>query len=166
MSWRDDTPQPVQDDLDLLADQALSAAQHLLENDGQCYPFAVNLSNDGTPEMAAADPGEGEPPSSQAVLELLYSGAAAQRDAIRAVAFAATVETADGDAVRVEIEHRDGGPSLAANDALDARSQGRAWDLAELAPRLTAADSDPIAQALGAAVMKLGRFVPRRGTSR
>jgi hypothetical protein len=113
MSWRDDTPRAIQDDLDLLADEALSAAQHLLEENGEFYPFAVKLSKDGAPVMAGADPGQGEQPSSQAVLDLLYSDATADRDAIRAAAFAAPVETTDGDAVRVEIEHRDGGPSLA-----------------------------------------------------
>jgi hypothetical protein len=112
MSWRDDTPQPVQDDLDLLADRALSAAQHLLEKNGEFYPFGVNLASDGAPTMVAAEPGEGEYPSSQTVLDMLHSGAAAQRDAIRAAAFVAPVETANGDAVCVEIEHRDGGPSL------------------------------------------------------
>ena len=112
MSWRDDTPQPVQDDLDLLAGEALSDAQHFLEKNGEFYPFAVSLSNDGAPKLAGADPGQGEYPSSQAVLDLLYSGAAAERDAIRAAAFVAPVETADGDSVRVEIEHRDGGPAL------------------------------------------------------
>jgi hypothetical protein len=52
--------------------------------------------------------------------------------------------------------------AAAANDALDARRTGRPWDLAELAPRLTAADDDRATEVLGAAVMKLGRFVPRR----
>ena len=112
MSWRDETARPIQDDLDLLADEALSAAQHLLEKNGEFYPFAVSLSIDGATQMAAGDPGQGEYPSSQAVLDLLYSGTAAQRDAIRAAAFVAPVETSDGDAVRVEIEHRDGGPSI------------------------------------------------------
>jgi hypothetical protein len=53
MSWRDETPEPVHDDLDRLADRALSAA-----------------------------------------------------------AFVAPVESQEGDAVRVELEHRDGGPAL------------------------------------------------------
>jgi hypothetical protein len=112
MSWRDDTPQSVQDDLDLLAGEALSAAQHLVEKNAEFYPFAFHLSTDGAPKMAGADPGQGEYPSSQAVLELLYSSAGAQRGAIKAAAFVAPVETADGDAVRVELEHRDGGPPL------------------------------------------------------
>jgi len=113
MSWRDETPTSVQDDLDLLADQALSAAVHLLEKNGEFYPFAASLDHEGTPEMAAADPGEGEHPSSQAVLDLLYDSAASWRESRRAAAFAAPVETPDGDAVRVELEHRDGGPALA-----------------------------------------------------
>jgi hypothetical protein len=112
MSWRDETPEPVQDDLDLLADQALSAAAHLLEKNGEFYPFAISLDNEGAPEMAAADPGEGEHPSSQAVLDLLYERAASGRGDHRGAAFAAPVEMFDGDAVRVEIEHRDGGPAL------------------------------------------------------
>lgn len=112
MSWRDDTPEPVQDDLDLLANQALSAAQHLLEKNGEFYPFAFTLTADGAPQMAGADPGEGERPASQSVLDLLYDGAVAQRDGLRAAAFVAPVETSDGDAVRVEAEHRDGGPAL------------------------------------------------------
>ena len=113
MSWRDETPGPVQDDLDLLADQALSAAAHLLEKNGEFYPFAISLDNEGAPEMAAADPGQGEHPASQAVLDMLYESAASWRDTCRGAAFTAPVETSDGDAVRVEIEHRDGGPALA-----------------------------------------------------
>lgn len=112
MSWRDDTPQAVQDDLDELADRALRTAQHLLEKNGEFLPFAVILADDGTPRLAAADPGEGEQPSSQHVLERLYRGAAGQGDANRAAAFTAPVATTDGDAIRVEIEHRDGGPAV------------------------------------------------------
>jgi hypothetical protein len=113
MTWRDETPQALQDDLDLLAEQVLDAAQHLLEKNGEFYPFAVKLSDDGTPQMVGADPGEGERPSSQAVLDLLYEGAVATREGMRAAAFATPVETPDGDAVRVEIEHRDGGLAIA-----------------------------------------------------
>jgi hypothetical protein len=112
MSWRDDTPEPVQSDLDLLADEALSAAQHLLEESGEFYPFAFTLTAKGTPQMAGADAGEGEHPASRSVLDLLYDSARAQRDVLKAAAFVAWVETPDGDAVRVEAEHRDGGPAL------------------------------------------------------
>jgi hypothetical protein len=113
MSWRETTPQGVQDDLDLLADQALTAAQHFLEKNGEFYPFAITLADDGTPNMVGADPGEGEFPTSASVLELLREGVIAQRGEIRAAAFATDVTTESGDAARVEIEHRDGGPALA-----------------------------------------------------
>jgi hypothetical protein len=125
MTWREETPQALQDDLHLLAEQALDAAQHLLENNGEFYPSAVELSDDGTPQMAGAEPGEGQRPSSQAVLDLLYEGVVSNRDGMRAAAFATPVETPDGDAVRVEIEHRDGGPAIALVLPYGARSSVR-----------------------------------------
>jgi hypothetical protein len=113
MSWRDATPQAIQDDLDLVANVALSAATHLLGRQrGELYPIGVRLPDHGEPEMIGADPGAGEHPASESVLELLYESMRAMRDGTRAVAVAAAVETADGDAVRVEVEHRDGGPAL------------------------------------------------------
>jgi hypothetical protein len=112
MTWRDETPGEVQDDLDRLADEALSSAQRLLESYGEFYPFGVRLADGGDVKIVSADPGQGEFPSSQAVLDLLYESVAATRDGTRAAAFAAPVETEDGDAVRVGLEHRDGGPAL------------------------------------------------------
>ena len=114
MSWRDDTPQAVQDDLDGILDEALRAAEHLLEKNGEFFPFAVTLDAAGQTTMVGADPGEGERPASQAVLELLYAGAADDRDRLRAVAFVAPVEGEGQDEVRVETEHRDGGPAITA----------------------------------------------------
>jgi hypothetical protein len=113
MSWRDETPQTVQDDLDLLADEALSAARYFLAKQrGEFYPFGVRLPLDGEPEMVAADPGEGDHPASEAVLDLLYESVTAMSEGTRAVAFVAPVESPEGDAVRVELEHRDRGPAL------------------------------------------------------
>jgi len=113
MSWRNETPPTVQEDLDLLADEALSAATHLLgEQRGELYPFGVRLPADGKPELVGADRGEGEHPAPEALLDLLYESMSAMRDGARAVAFVAHVETPEGDAVRVELEHRDGGPAL------------------------------------------------------
>ena len=114
MSWRDDTPQAVQDDLDGILDEALRAAQHFLEKNGEFFPFAVTLDAGGQMTMVAADPGEGEQPASQSVLDMLYAGAADDRDRLRAVAFVAPVEADGQDEVRVETEHRDGGPAIAA----------------------------------------------------
>jgi hypothetical protein len=133
MSWRDDTPQAVQDDLDLLAHESLSAARFFLEKSGELFPFGYRLPLDGGPEMVAADPGEGEQPLSQAVLDLLYEGVAAQREGSRAAAFTSAVDTSDGDAVRVEIEHRDGGPALALLLPYSRRGLRRKLEFGELA---------------------------------
>ena len=66
----------------MLAGEALSAAQHLLEKNGEFYPFAVVLAADGAPQLTAADPGDGEHPSSQAVLDMLYDGAQLEREGL------------------------------------------------------------------------------------
>jgi hypothetical protein len=54
----------------------------------------------------------GEHPASRAVLDFLREAATAMREGTRATAFVAAVDTSDGDAIRVELEHRDGGPAL------------------------------------------------------
>jgi hypothetical protein len=113
VSWRDTTDQHIQDELDRLAAESLEAAQEFLgKQRGEFYPFAMGIRSDGGTEILGADPGEGEHPSSTSVLDLLYEGATSMRDGLRAVAFVAPVTSADGDAVRVEIEHRDGGPAI------------------------------------------------------
>jgi hypothetical protein len=133
MSWRDETPETVQEDLDLLAHEALSAATHLLTKQrGEFYPFGVRLPAHGKPELVGADPGEGEHPAPEAVLELLYESMNAVRAGTRAVAFAAPVEMPGGDAVRVELEHRDGGPALALLLPYRTRRLRRAVDTGDL----------------------------------
>jgi hypothetical protein len=112
MSWRDDTPAEIQDDLDRLTDEALQAAQHLLDESGEFYPFAVCLDDDGSSRIVAAYDGDEHPPSRD-VLELLYRGIAQERDGIRAAAVVAMVVVEGGDAVQAEVEHRDGGPAIA-----------------------------------------------------
>jgi hypothetical protein len=98
MSWRDDTPAEIQDDLDRLTDEALRAAEHLLDKNGEFYPFAVCLDEEGSSRIVGAYDGDEHPPS-QDVLELLYRGIAQERDGVRAAAFAAMVDVDGGDAV-------------------------------------------------------------------
>ncbi|MCW2791316.1 MAG: hypothetical protein JWO76_414 [Nocardioides sp.] len=52
--------------------------------------------------------------------------------------------------------------AVAANDALDALEAGRPWSLEEAAGRLGPAENSKLTEALAPAVMRLGRFVPRR----
>jgi hypothetical protein len=111
-SWRETTPQPVQDDLDGVITAALHAAQDLLTKNGEFFPFGITVAESGEVGLAAADAGLGEQPASLAVLDGLYAGAADRRDTHRAVGFVADVKANGSDAVRVEAEHRDGGPAL------------------------------------------------------
>jgi hypothetical protein len=75
---------------------------------GEFFPFGAAISSEGELEMLAASPGMGERPISEDVLRALRDGAKASADARRAVAFAADVRVSAGDAVRVDLEHRDG----------------------------------------------------------
>ena len=58
--------------------------------------------------MATAGAELGEQPPSQQVLDVLYAGARQRTDEHRAAAFVADVRAGGGDAIRVELEHREG----------------------------------------------------------
>ena len=110
--WRDEAPQSVREDLDALAQAAFDAAEHLLERRRDFAPFAVVTAADGRQSLVASDPGPGPEPSSQVLLERLVASVREDSGRYRAVGFVALVFTRTGDAVRVELEHRDGGPAL------------------------------------------------------
>jgi len=107
-SWRDSATPEAQDDLDGLVNAALPFATQLLEEHGEFFPYGVALDASGEARMVAGDPGQGEQPASLDVLATLVSGLRDQRDSLRAVALVSDVRLADSDAVRVELEHRDG----------------------------------------------------------
>lgn len=107
-SWRDSASQGAQDDLDRLLDQSLPFAQDMLDKHGEFFPYAVAMSDAGEISLIAGDPGEGDQPTSVTVLEVLTEGLRAARDTNRAAALVSDVRLADSDAVRVEMEHREG----------------------------------------------------------
>ena len=111
-SWRDDTPQSVQDDLDGTVAAGLDAARHLLDKNGEFFPFGVTMMVDGEQRLVAGDPALGEHPESQEVLEGLYASIAGVRDDLRVAAFVADVLVGGSDAISVQVEHRDGGPAI------------------------------------------------------
>jgi hypothetical protein len=111
-TWRDDTAGPVQEDLDALATAAFEEAERLLGRQRDFAPFAVTLRADGRQDRVAADPGPGAEAEAQVLLDGLLASVRADREALRAVGLVALVLTRGGDAVRVELEHRDGGPAL------------------------------------------------------
>jgi hypothetical protein len=107
-SWRDGVSQNAQDDLDGLLDAVLPFAEKLIGTYGEFYPFGAAVSHAGESAMTAADPGLGENPPSAEVLTALYEEARASAGGLRAVAFVADVWASGSDAVRVELEHREG----------------------------------------------------------
>ena len=109
-SWRDDTSQQAQDELDDLLDVSLRAAQQRLDDVGEFYPFAVTIAEVGrvgvlTPQVqtgprAVADVAE--------VFELCWTTLRGQADRARAAAVVTNVGGPDGDAIAVALEHREG----------------------------------------------------------
>lgn len=110
MSWRDDTSQQVQDELDDLLDVSLRAAQQRLDEAGEFYPFAVTCAEVGRVEVltlpvrsaprAVADVAE--------VFEQCWTALRGEAESARAGAVVTNVGGPDGDAIAVALEHRDG----------------------------------------------------------
>lgn len=107
-SWRGGASQQVQDDLDGLLDAALPFATQMLDEHGEFFPYGVALDAAGNERMIAGDPGSGERPESSEVLATLVQGLQQQRRDLRAVALVSDVLVAGSDAIRVELEHREG----------------------------------------------------------
>jgi hypothetical protein len=107
-SWRDTASASAQEDLDNLLNVVLPLAQELLGKNGQFYPFGASISADGEASLTAADPALGDHPQPDQVLAGLYDGARADAAGNRAAAFVVDVLANGSDAVRVELEHRDG----------------------------------------------------------
>lgn len=108
-SWRDSASKSAQDDLDGLLKVVLPLAEDLLGRHAEFYPFGGTVSNEGETSLTGADPAAlGEHPASDDVLAGLYQGARATAPSFRAAAFVADVRADGSDAVRVELEHRDG----------------------------------------------------------
>jgi hypothetical protein len=108
-SWRDTATPQAQDDLDRLLELTLPFAQQQLTQHGEFFPFAAAVDADGAPTLVSADPAAvGDRPASTEVLDHLLSGLRDRADDLRAVAVVADVRLESSDAVRVELEHRDG----------------------------------------------------------
>lgn len=106
-SWRESSPDHVQDVFDCLFGLAIEAALDLLARHKEFYPFAFEAIGDDA-AMVAAVPALGEHPESQAVLDALYKVGRDRNDKVDAFAFVSDVRLEDGsDAIQVELEHRE-----------------------------------------------------------
>jgi hypothetical protein len=110
-SWRDDTSQLPQDDLDGLLGVVLPFGQKLLEKHGEFFPFAAAITTTGEIELIAGFPDlEDEQPRSQDVISACMDGLANRRDEVRAWALVTDVRLAEtsGDAIAIDSEHAEG----------------------------------------------------------
>ena len=107
-SWRESASQQAQDDPDDLLAASLPFAQEMLDKRGEFFPYAAAITASGETRLIAGDPGEGEQPTSVAVIDVLVAGLRTERDTLRAVAVVSDVRRSDSDAVRVELEHAEG----------------------------------------------------------
>lgn len=102
----------------------------MLEENGEFYPYGVGLTNGGESEMLAGWTGDEHPPSDQ-VLSLLLDGVRQRSSTLRAVALVADVRANGGDAIRAELEHREG-PVMTVLLAYKKRRFGRGVEYGDL----------------------------------
>lgn len=112
-SWRETTPPAVQGDLDALVALAVEVARTTLGRRQGFQPFAVVLGEDRRPQVSWVDPDKSGPsPRAADLLPQLVGSLRDQRQRLLAGGVVADTTVDGGDAVRVELEHRDGGPAL------------------------------------------------------
>ena len=107
-SWRDSTSAQAQDDLQNLIDFVLPFAQQQLDRHRGFFPFGATVDTEGEVSMIAELPNPRERPDSKALLQSLYSSIQDEARGLRAAAIVSDVTTDDGDAIRAEVEHREG----------------------------------------------------------
>ena len=109
MSWRDTATPDAQADLDALAAAAPGFAAHQLGGVGQFFPYAAHLNVGGEIGLMAPDPElVGENPTSTVMLETLEDVLGVNNAQLRASAIVYDVNTVGGEAIAVNLEHREG----------------------------------------------------------
>ncbi len=108
-SWRDRASPQAQADLDHLVGPALDFARQQLARYGTFYPYAVAIDADSQQQVYAADPGTPDPDPDE-LMSTLRGHLIAQRGELRAAAIASDVRVPElgSDAIRVDLEHREG----------------------------------------------------------
>jgi hypothetical protein len=102
-SWRDTTSTEAQDDLDGLLNAVIGFAEQTLLEHGGLSPFGASVATDGDIGIMAVDTGEDGSDPEQTLADLR---AAARKDAAAFVS--AVLLEDDTEALRIEMEHREG----------------------------------------------------------
>lgn len=88
----------------------LPFAKEMLGQHGEFFPYGITLRPDGSVKLVAGDPGTGEHPDPNDVLDVLYSTLWAQSEGLVATAVVSDVRLVHPPtaAIRVELEHGEG----------------------------------------------------------
>lgn len=113
ITWRERTApeSTVERDLQALLEVTFPFAQDMIHTEGHCAPYGVVLNDRGEGEIVAASPVVERSGGSDEVLDILRHGLERRTNELRAIALVDEVRTDEGDAIRIEVEHRDG-PAL------------------------------------------------------
>ncbi|GGK40541.1 hypothetical protein [Nocardia camponoti] len=105
MSWRDTTPQAVQDDMDDLLDAALDLAEEHLTKSGEFVPFGLAIDADGRTKLFGFATGD-----ARQAQKLAFDALKDMRTEIRAAAVATDVSLPETgmSGIEVHIEHANG----------------------------------------------------------
>lgn len=107
-SWRETTSQQAQDDLDRLLGAILPFAEGKLRDEGGFHPFGVMIDDKGEPVIVSSDPKLNLEPKADEILAALVHEAKESADKSRAVAFVTDVFADGANAIKIDLEHREG----------------------------------------------------------
>lgn len=99
----------TQAQVEALLAEAFEYAQQELGENGAFFPYATVLTTDGETQSLMITPEQAqEAPEGQAIVDAIHKWVVEQRGQLLAAAFTADVDTPDGDAIRVKLEHSKG----------------------------------------------------------
>jgi hypothetical protein len=108
MAWRDDVSEGAQSDLDAVFSQAALLARTLLMRNREFFPFGATISVKGAAGLSTPVP-DAVTPTVHDVIEAITAELLRDKAGTRAYAISALARTADGgEAVRIELEHKEG----------------------------------------------------------
>lgn len=108
MAWRDDVSEGAQSDLDTVFSQAALLARTLLMRNREFFPFGATISTTGAVGLSTPVP-PGATPTVHDVIDAIMTELRHDKAERRAYAIVALARTADGgEAVRIELEHKEG----------------------------------------------------------
>ena len=106
--WRERVSGPALQDFEVLMGTVLPSAESTLKRFSELQPFGASITTDGDVVRLNADPRLGQNPRARDVLRGIYGGAREAAYARRALAVVQDGRSGGSDAMRIDLEHKDG----------------------------------------------------------